>query len=288
MADTREITDTPQDAPKDYTNKEIHDVSLEDIFDEVAEQEEDKKVAPATPETPTTPEPETPPVETKPAEPITPPIDADKLKEEISDSVAKKLIDQLAPADATTEEKKDLLAEAPWTKENREPTWEEALKYMADQNKDTVKQEILKELNDEVLAEEKREEEAAKTAAEQERIQTESWNKEWDRQLDALTTSGKIPRVLNPLDPNDPGVKERTALFTRMAEIAEENRKAGKPVSLSLIETHALHYTPPTATPPGADAPVSGAQRAVATTPSTEFSYGEIHNQSLEDLYRQG
>lgn len=284
----QELQDKPQDL--DY-QKDVHAPSLEDIFNEVADEEDDgvpakkadeKQEEPAKPAEPTTPE-------TKPQEPEkpNPNIDPERLKEEISDATAKKIIEAIAPEGATKEQKKDILDE--FLEKHPEPTWQDAFKFFDEQsklNKQELKQEILKDLQKEVEDEEAKEKQAADDQAKAAEERTKAWNSEWDRQLKVLEDSGRIPKIVDPNDPEDPGKKERIALFTKMKERAEEASKNGQPASLSLLETYMQGYDSPTKKPAGAEAPVAGSRKAVTPSNPGEFSYNDIHNSSLEDLMK--
>jgi hypothetical protein len=206
-------------------------------------------------------------------------FDPDKLGEEVSDKTAKKLLEKLMPEN-TDKENKDILADTPWAKEKREPTWDEALKWMGDYTAQKV-QNDLKAQQEKAAAD-------AKAAQDQRQKQDEeavkTFNKKVDDQLEDLYVAGKLPRIKDPDDPNDIGKKARVALFQAMFDVNQKRAQEGKEPISSVKEIYYEHYTPPTAQPAGADAPVSPGRGGFSPTEDKEFDYSEIRKTSLEGL----
>lgn len=297
MADQKPELQEPK-AP-DY-QQDIHTPTLEEIMEEAADEEDAKlhPVAPVEAKPDEKPVEETKPVEeVKPVVEPAPALDEDKL----TNKIVTELVDKLAPAEATKEEKKDLQTKLKELQkkaedEGREMTYPEALEFLAKETKESVKAELKDELKQEVLkdlAKEVEDEEVkaaadAKTAQESQQKLQDAWNKQWDSEFGKLEESGRLPKI-NEKDvrldekglPVDPGRRERYHLLTQMQQYNIANQKA--PI-LNLVEFHALHYKSPSEMPAGAKAPVAGARRAVTPTNTGEFSYQDIHSQSLEDI----
>lgn len=215
-------------------------------------------------------------------------IDPEKITADIEAKVDKKLEEFVGKLDATTEQKadvkKDLLADAPWKKENRDPTWEEALAYMADINKEKVKQEIMADFQHQAEEEEKKQAEEKTRVETEQKTTNEYYTKQWDDEFSELEKSGKIPAVKEIGNPKDPGVMARLEILTAMQRVTQENLAVGKPPLMSAKLAFYEHYKSPTEQPPGADAPIAGAGKTVIGGQAETFTNAEIKNTSFEDL----
>lgn len=281
-SDIQKKEDTPQDEPLNYD--EVHNQDLGDTIketnakpeegvDETPSDEKTKSVDGAgddTKDKDTKPDTEEPPAKTETA----PALDPDKLKEEISQSTAEKIVEALAGEGKTAEEKKDLLADAPWVKEKREPTYEEALLFV----KDTAKKELREELDREEQEAQQKEEEERKAQEEQQQNTIKQYNTLWDNELSDLETNGKIDK--NP----EQAKKMRLALFETMRDVNVKRAQENKPPILSLKEIYYEHYKAPTEQPAGADAPIAGVTKRTSTPNPKSFTYGEVHNSDFDDI----
>lgn len=287
----------PSETPELNYQQDIHSADLSDIASEWADEEakvlsgdekpEEKSTPPVEKKEEEVKEPEKP-VETKPEE--KPPLDEEKL----SDSIAKKLIEQIAPQDATKEERKDLRTklkdlQIKASEEGRELTWIEASEFLHAETKESVKEEVKKELKDELkkeireditseAQEIKQKEEQAKQIVEE---QQKKLYAEWDRQFAALEVTANFPKVVDPADANDPGAKEQLALLTQQNEY---NKKHPTAPILNAVEFFHTIYKSPYEKPEGADAPVFGAKRSITPQDTNSYTNAEVHNKSMEDI----
>jgi hypothetical protein len=226
-----------EEAPEiDY--KETHEAKLEDIVG-------------APPEEPKIEEPVIPEVKEE-----KPPFDAEKLKEEISEATAKKIIE------ATTQQKepkKEVDEEliSPWAKEGRAPKdYEEVADWGVE------KKSILdrREREAELL----KQQETAKQTEEYNKQQVADFNKYTDDQLGDLKAAGKIKTP-----------EEQRALFQSMLDVNIARQKEGKAPIYSIKEIFYEHYKAPTAQPAGADAPISPGTGALASE-GKEMDYKDL------------
>jgi len=243
----------PEETPEiDY--KEVHDNDLKDIASNDTKVEEpiveDKK-------------------EDKPEEtPDTPAIDPEQIKadavKEATDATTKKILDALSP-ETTSDEKTDILADAPWKAENRTPSYDEALEFLAN------KVEANFEAKQQAKVEEALQNEEDQKAAEQANL--DNFNTYTDELLGDLYNSGKLPKIVNAEDENDAGVKARVALFQTMADVNTKRVQENKQPIYSIKEIFYEHYQSPTAQPAGADAPINGKTSSATSTDDQQIDY---------------
>jgi hypothetical protein len=258
-----ETTTTPaEETPAvDETNPAIADFLGEDT--PVKEEEEPKE--------------ETPPAEEAPKEEPKeePAPDPEKIAQEVQKEFADKILNAIG---ITPEEEKKAEEEglvAPWVKEGRTPkSYEEVAEWGAE------------------VAEHKRslkEAEVQKQQEEQKKTQEETnkkWNDYWDSQIEDLRSQGKLPKIENADDPNDPGRVAQRDLFEQMYKLNQ--RPNAQPIS-SLKEVYYEHYQPRKQNqPPGADAPISGGTKVVETLSGGEFSYADIAGKDFYELAEEG
>lgn len=263
---------------------DLRDESLEDIVEESAkanaEQPEETKepvVEETTAESPKEPE--------KPESHE----DVEALKKEIADlkdevgKQSEKMTEEMVSKLATTfgitkeEEKKD---QTPWDKEGRQPTWTEALEYMAEKTHGRIKSEL--------EAEEKQEQEKVAKQQETQQNFNNQLNSYWDTQLKELTDTGRIPAVTNATDDKDEGRVARVALFKTMMEVNQERTKKGLDPITNIKEIFYEHYKVPSDQPAGENAPIAGVTRAVTGSSADKIPYGQFHSQNIEDIVKSG
>jgi hypothetical protein len=204
-------------------------------------------------------------------------VDVEKITETATkraeERVAQRLLDALG---VTKEEKTQAEWEGlipPWEKEGRNPkSYKEVAEFSAQLAEWKLEQT------------QKAKEEEEEQAKEQQKQTNEQWNKYWDDQLDELVASGKLPKVEDSKDPNDPGVVARKVLFQSMFDISQERLQQGKPAVTSLKEIFYEHYKDPNAQPAGYDAPISLGKRAVSTGEKADYSYNDIHGSSYSEI----
>jgi hypothetical protein len=219
-------------------------------------------------------EPSTPPAQEPPASTPTPEptpqapaqaIDVDAITQKAQQSVIDKIAQGLG---ITKEEAKKQLPQDP----------DEMAKFVQENAKKGA----------EDFYNEKQQAEKAAEEAEIKRTQegAGAFRNLWANQFNQLAEAGKVPKIVNPQDQNDPGVVAKRQLLTRMKVILDENAAAGVEYVPTLKE---IFYEHPdvfeTATTTGANVPVSGGGRVMAQ--SGALPYDQLHKASEEDLVRQ-
>lgn len=301
--------DNPDIIKVGFTPTQVHNQSEEEILLE-RQRALEAQVTGTPPETP----PATPPVATPPTPPATPPAAAPEtppapaapaldveelktklgaeLKEQISQDVADKVIKAIAP-------QKDETLQPPWVKENRNPTYQEAIDWAATQGLEKatpdlvnkVTEKVIENLNQEVTNEQKVE--ADKKAADE--SQQKAFEQSWNLEFEQLEATGKLPKANledNRMDEKgmylDPGRKARQEVFSAMAnnikQVQGENKRQVTNADYSPIATFYSHYKPSTEQPAGADAPVYGANKTGSPSTGLGFTAQEVHNTKVEDL----
>ena len=100
-----------------------------------------------------------------------------------------------------------------------------------------------------------------------------------------MSVNNKIPKIKDPNDPEDVGVKARIDLFKTMKEVNEDRVKNGKEPIISVNRIFNNYYKPKTQ-PAGSDAPVSMG-RGSAPVNEGEYTYNQIHKTSFLDFFRK-
>lgn len=216
----------------------------------------------------------------------------DELKSEISEETAKKVVEFLG-ADPTA---KDEANKPPWVKENRNPTYEEAIDWATEQAiakaedkiTEKVAAKVKEDLTKEVEDEEKREIEAKQAAEELANKRTEQWATYWNAEFEDLESKGLIPKAVatdTRLDdkgrPLDPGKRARLEVFEAMQTAsAKTPDKPLMSVKIAFYE----HYQNKSKEVPGGNAPIFGTNRGVGNTGSQDFTYGEVTSTSIESI----
>ncbi len=206
-------------------------------------------------------------------------FDLEEFKKTTAEEAQKAVLEKIAAGlGLTKEEKKQSQDEGlipPWEKrgETRPKSWKEHAEYSAD------------------LAQWKRKKEDEEIAKIQQETEKEAkainkkWNDYWDSELEDLVNTGKIPKVENPDDANDPGKKARIKLFSEMQKIGLERQQKGLSPITSLKLIFYEHYKDDE--PAGADAPVSFGKKGVDSSNKEEYSYHDIHKPTFDQIKRK-
>lgn len=143
--------------------------------------------------------------------------------------------------------------------------------------RDALKEEMKRERELEVAQRQKYE-------AEQ-NSQRAALNKKWDNEISMLEKAGKLPKVSDPTDQNDEGLKARIELFKYAQELG----------SADLLKVYERVYVPSKAMssqgaskskPAGARTPVGGAGGANQGSNKTR-SYKDLKSRNIEDVRRE-
>lgn len=230
------------------------------------------------------------PVEEKPAEEAKPPIEVEPPKEDVQEVIkktaeetAQTLLEKQREEDQRKEEEKAKLTPQEdeyakwekqlWEKENRSPTYVEALNFVKEQAKNELKAE------EDQATKQKQEEEAKVT--EQRNTEKKVIENYVDMEFKKLIERGLLTDVKDPNNPSDQGIVERKELSKVWFETNQERLKKGEPEIMSATEIFYNHYKKPTAQPAGADAPVAGNKGSVKPPLSENnpgYTYAEIKN----------
>lgn len=220
---------------------------------------EENHEAENTPEPVEEEKPETPKEEPQEPEKIEPPvIDTEKIKEELRAEVSKEVTEKMVTAIQGEKEKKDeydTFKEDFEQKNGRAPQWKEVAGFL--------KQQAISEIRAEQEAERKAQEDQQAQIKSSNEDNAKKWNSYWDSQLEELTTTHKIPKVEDPKDKEDKGVKARQELFAAMVELNTERAAAGKPSITDLMNMNVFEkYQANHKQPAGFNAPVAGKVRS--------------------------
>lgn len=227
---------------------------------------EEPKLEPQAPVTPVDP-PAQSAQPTEPVQPSTPQPDIAKLEGSVTEKVSKVLLEKIGSALGLTKEEKKTLPTDP----------EELAKFV---------QENAKKGTEEVLSERERADREQAEARERQISEgSQRYQGLWKTQYEQLAASGKVPKIVNPTDKNDPGNLAKVKILTKLAAILKENEANGVDYVPTLKE---IYYEFPdvltTATTTGATVPISGGGRSM--TPNDGLSYSQIHSTDVEDLVR--
>lgn len=257
----------PAPTPTDpgYSNADLKKDDYKDIIANTEEPKapEDKPAEPEKPAEPTTPEEPEVPLEDVVAQTTKKTVEEIRAQEK-ADEEARVAAEQHTP---TAQEQAAIEWEKKFTADNnRRPTYLEAMNY--------VKTVAIEDIKAEQAAEaEKKQQE--QTALENQRTEeNKRLDEVIDDEMEDLYNAGKLTRIKDANNPNDQGVIERKALFAKWAEINAQRAKDGKPQIISATRVYDFHYQKPNAQPPGANAPVAGANNSgVAPSEETKLDY---------------
>lgn len=256
--------ETVDEDPKEISYKEdIKDKSLKDLATEAHEEPKEtiKK------------EPEADPVvdgnKKQEAAAKEPEIDLAENNRKIAEETAKRTREEIADLlkGDKKEETKDAYQEwaDKYTKDTgKAPTWVEAAKFI----KDTAKAEILAEQE----AERKTQQEAQAKQEETEKGYETQLSGLIEEELNELYAAGKLTRIKNPEDKNDPGNLERAALMKTMYDVNVQRANENKPPIYSVARIHSNYYKPVNKQPAGADAMITN-NRAGISSDDQELDY---------------
>jgi hypothetical protein len=268
MARKRKVEETVTNSPEsdETPYEDIHSKDMSEIAAETPAEE----AAPVEPKEEVVPEIKP---EEKPVEPV---VDPEKMKAEVKEQVTKELADSITKAitgekKATTEERDryEVIAEDFAKKNGRNPTWFELVRF--------IKEDIRTEMKTEQEQEQQKMQEERKRAEEDNKARSEAFNKYIDEQLDELLKGGKLPNT----------AEARKALFQAMYDVNTKRVQEGKQPIYSIKEIFYEHYTPPTAQPAGADAPVSAGRGNIQPDSSEDYSYNEIRNTPWTGFFKR-
>lgn len=213
--------------------------------------------------------------EVKPVEEPTVEIDPDQLKEEVATKAKAEAVEAIEQKYNLTKKEAESVWE--WEREGRNPK-------SYDELAENVTKVALARLEEKMRLQA----EEQKAKEEEQKNQLEEYNKQlntiWDEQIYTLRATGKLPKVANPKDENDEGLKTQKDFWAQLHHYNQERNKEGKPIVTNLIEFYTIGYKPPRKEVAGADAPIIGATAEVPPTNSETFSYEDIHNKGFHDL----
>lgn len=188
-----------------------------------------------------------------------------RIEGSVTEKVSKSLLEKIGGALGLTKEEKAKLPDDP----------EELARFVRDESKKGV-QEILTERE---KAEQQEQAEKDKQISEG----AERFRTLWKDQYNQLAESGRVPKIVNAADKNDPGNVAKIKILIKLSQIIKENQEKGIDYVPTLKE---VFYENPniisTATVAGADSPVSGGGRA--PTPGGPMPYDQLKKTSIEDL----
>lgn len=212
----------------------------------------------------------------KPVEPVDEKIVEDERRQ-IAEEAARKVVEEQETRrieaekaerevkEPTDKEKSYLDWESKFKEKNdRSPTYLEALAFVEEQAIASIEQR-------QIETENQKKAETERVQAEQD-AETERMNAYVDDELQDLYTANKLTKIKDPNNPSDQGVVERKALFNTWQQVNEERKNKGLPEIISATRIYEFYYKKPSAQPAGADAPISG-NRSSAVSPSSEQEY---------------
>jgi hypothetical protein len=232
---TEEVDETPKDQEIDYQkdlqDKSILQVALDTPKDEPKEEVKAEK-----------PEEETETVE----------FDPEQLKREAVEEAKASI--QEALKGTTKEETKENVDEYQeyqkdfFEKNNRQPTWFEVAKFTEDRN--------FAKLEAKQAEQQKAREDEQKQQQETINKNNEATNKYVEDTLNELYEGDKLPKVQDPKNEDDYGLRVKNALFKTVVDVNQKRIAEGKPAK-TIKEIFYEDFQPPRQQVPGADAPVN-------------------------------
>ena len=231
--------------------------------------------------------PQTPPIQevvppqvTEPASPQTPQqptvtptptpsVDVEAIKKDVRESVtgevSKSLLEKIGGALGLTREEKKTLPTDP----------DELSKFIREEARKGTQ---------EVLTNQERENQDAETARERQLTEGATrFQTLWTNQYIQLAESGRVPKIVDVNDKNDPDMQAKVKILTKLKTILDENQSKGIDYVPTLKE---VFYENPdvlnTATA-GGNVPISGGGRVIANSTS-QLPYQQLNKASTEDL----
>lgn len=188
------------------------------------------------------------------------------IRETVTGEVSKSILEKISGALGLNKEEKKSLPTDP----------EELAKF--------VREEAAKGTRDVLTSQQQAEQEAERAREEQVNQGAQRFQTLWKDQYSQLAESGKVPKIVNENDPNDPGNQAKVKILAKLKTILDENQAKGIDYVPTLKE---VFYENPnvlsTETQEGLDVPVSGGGRTIATT-GTGMSHDQLSKTSIEDL----
>lgn len=263
-----EIEDAPQEI--DY-NKDIKGKSMKEVVEETPEKEEPKEEKEEVKEEEKAPEPEEK-------------IDPKELAKEVADSAKEQLAEFLKGTNnKETEENVDEYEKfrAKFEKdEGKQPAWTDVAKF--------IKEQTIAELKAEAQANQKAQQEQKDQYDKNQQEAETQFNKDIDEELAELYSEGKLPRIKDKENPQDPGLVARQALFRTMAEVNIKRIEAKQPPIRSISRIFSNYHKSPNRQPAGADAPIGGGKASTTSeTPEDEINYFRDIKGGFRGLYNK-
>ena len=230
------------------------------------------KNLPKTPQTPDVivkeepDEIETSAIETTPQEPdLT--VMQKKIEGSVTEKVSKTLLEKIGGALGLTKDEEEKLPTDP----------KELQKFIQDNARKSFQEVLSEKDKQEQMQSEERQKQVTEGA--------QRFQSLWKSQYEELAAQGRVPKIQNPNDANDPGNVTKIRLLTKLKEIIDENAKNGVDYVPTLKE---VFYENPdllrTETTAGAHVPVSGGGRS--TTPNNGLTYEQLHKNDFDDIVR--
>jgi len=239
----------------------------------------DPNVTPAVPVTPEIPAtPETPPV-TPPVTPVTPPVtppvapatppavDTTEIEKNISEKVSKSVIAKIGEALGLTKKEEEKIPTDPV----------ELAKFVEEKSAKTVKQ----------ILDDKDKENEDQRAEQQQQLQegSQRYTDLWNNQYEQLANAGKVPKIVDINNVEDPGRVVKVRLLIKMKEILDQNERDGVNEVPTIKEIFYEYPEVLTNKVAGATVPVSGGGRSHIPG---KVTYDDIHKSSFEEILENG
>lgn len=231
-----------------------------------------EKTLPATPPAqPPVTEPATSPA-TESTPPATPPaapqVDLEKVQSEVTEQVSKSVLEKIAGALGLNKEEKKTLPTDP----------DELAKFI---------QYNAKKGTESVLSERERADQEIQAARETQLTEGAArFQQLWRDQYSELAESGKVPKITDPNDKNDPGNQAKIRILTKLKQIIDDNAAKGVDYVPTLKE---VFYENPNVltieTTTGATVPISGGGRTISN-PSSVMPYDKLRETDIEDMVK--
>lgn len=257
----------------DY-KKDIEDKSLKDIASEPEEKEVKEPVKEEVKEEPKEEKPE---------------IDLEENNRKIAEEVSKKTREEIADllkgdTKEDTKTNKDEYRE--WADEHvkktgKQPDYTDAFEFLEDRafkRLEEKQQAAVKEYQD---------------SQTKQKAQEETWTKDLesliDESFDELYTAGKIAKIKNAEDPNDPGVQEKVALVKTMYQVNVQRAQEGKRPIYDMARIHSIYYKPVNRQPAGADAMITNNRAGSAPADEGDYDYvKDIKGKGWKSFFKRG
>ena len=233
-------------------------------------------ITPSVPATPATPsEPSTPATSETPATPSVPPVSpappvdvegiTKDIRETVTGEVSKSILEKISGALGLNKEEKKALPTDP----------DELAEFVRNESKKGVQ---------EVLTQQEKDAQAVET--EKERQITEGagrFQSLWTNQYTELAESGRVPKITNADDKNDPGNVAKVKILSKLKEILDINQAKGIDYVPTLKEVFYENLDILNTSTAGENAPISGGGRTISNG-SNSLPYNELNKTSTDEL----